>query len=204
MRKPLRIGLTGGIASGKSTVADMFAARGITVIDTDRIARELVQPGQPALHAVQAEFGKEILDARGRLDRAAMRRLVFSDADARQRLEKILHPLIQQETLRRISEADGDYIVVVVPLLTGSSLRDHLDRILVVDCDEVTQLARLQQRDAESADQARRILAAQATREQRLAIADDVIHNDSSIESLAAQLSALHDTYLALAHLPAR
>ncbi|MDA0705509.1 MAG: dephospho-CoA kinase [Proteobacteria bacterium] len=203
MPKPLRIGLTGGIASGKTTVANLFAALGVTVIDTDIIAREVVQAGQPALAEIRAAFGADVFDAHGTLDRSAMRRHVFADAAARHRLEAILHPKIQRETIRRIAAANGDYLLVVVPLLSESLLREHVDRILVVDCDEDTQIRRLLARDSGSEEQARRILASQASREQRLAIADDVVHNDSDVESLSAQVSGLHDTYTALAHLPA-
>lgn len=202
MQPPLRIGLTGGIASGKSTVADMFAALGATVIDTDVIARALVQPGQAALGEIRAAFGATVIAPDGTLDRGAMRRRVFADDAARARLEAILHPRIQQEVVRQAA-GGGDYQLIVVPLLTDSPLRDWVDRILVVDCDEQTQLSRLLARDAESDEQARRMLASQASREQRLAIADDVIHNDADIESLAAQVSALHDSYRALTHLPA-
>ena len=204
MPGPLRIGLTGGIASGKSTVANLFAALGVTVIDTDMIAREVVQAGQPALAEIRAAFGASVFNADGTLDRTAMRRQIFSDDAARQRLEAILHPRIERETVRRMAAAGGDYLLVVVPLLIDSPLLQHIDRVLLVDCDPDTQIGRLLARDAESPEQARRMLASQASREQRLAIADDIIHNDSTIGSLAPQVSALHDTYTALAHLPAR
>lgn len=203
MPKPLRIGLTGGIASGKSTVSGLFESLGVAVIDTDIIARELVQPGQPALDEIRAAFGSAVFSADGTLNRSAMRHRVFADHAARQQLEAILHPRIRQETLHRMAATMGDYVVVVVPLLNDSPLRDQLDRILVVDCDEDTQLKRLLTRDAESKEQARRILASQPGREQRLAIADDIIHNDMDVESLASQVSALHDIYTSLAHLPA-
>ena len=180
----------------------MFAALGATVIDTDVIARALVQPGQAALGEIRAAFGATVIAPDGTLDRGAMRRRVFADDAARARLEAILHPRIQQEVMRQAA-GGGDYQLIVVPLLTDSPLRDWVDRILVVDCDEQTQLSRLLARDAESDEQARRMLASQASREQRLAIADDVIHNDADIESLAAQVSALHDSYRALTHLPA-
>ncbi len=203
MHTPLRIGLTGGIASGKSTVADLFADLGVAVIDTDIIARELVQPGQAALDEIRAAFGDAVLNDDGTLDRAAMRAQIFADDDTRQRLETILHPRIQHETLQQMDAVGGDYLLVVVPLLTGSALRDQVDRILVVDCNEATQIERLLARDAESEEQARRMLASQASREQRLAVADDVIHNDASIAATSSQVSALHDTYMTLANLPA-
>ena len=203
MHTPLRIGLTGGIASGKSLIADLFAELGIAIIDTDVIARELVQPGQAALDDIRNTFGDAVFADDGTLDRRAMRQQIFADDDARSRLEAILHPRIQAETLRQADMARGDYLLIVVPLLTESALKDEVDRILLVDCDEATQIERLLARDAESEDQARRVLASQASREQRLAIADDIIHNDSSIDAAVSQVSALHDTYLALAHLPA-
>lgn len=202
MNRPLRIGLTGGIASGKTTVSDLFAELGATVIDTDLIAREVVAAGQPALEEIRAAFGAEVLKADGTLDRGAMRQLIFADEQARSRLESILHPRIQAETLSRAAAAKGPYMLIVVPLLADSPLRGHLDRVLVVDCDEATQIQRLLARDAESEAQARRILAAQSSRAERLAIADDVIENNSTVEALAAQVSAIHDRYIALANLP--
>ncbi len=198
---PLRIGLTGGIASGKSTVAELFSGLGVPVIDTDIIAHEVVLPGQPALAEIRDAFGDAVFED-GVLNRAAMRQQIFADNDARRRLEAILHPRIRQETVQQANASGGDYQLIVVPLLTESPLRDYVDRILVVDCDEETQIERLLARDAETEDQARRILATQASRDERLAIADDVIHNDTSIEATSSQVSALHDTYLRLAHLP--
>ena len=203
MSKPLRIGLTGGIASGKSTVAELFADLGVAVIDTDVIAREVVRPGQPALIEIRRFFGDSVFKDDGTLDRSALRQLIFSDDAARAQLEAILHPLIQEETIQRVNAASGSYIVIVVPLLADSPLREHIDRVLVVDCDEATQIERLLTRDAETEDQARRILAAQASREHRLQIADDVIHDNSTIEEISTQVSAIHDRYVALANLPA-
>ena len=194
-KRPARIGLTGGIASGKSTVADLFAELGIPVIDTDVIAREVVAPGQPALAEIGARFGAQMLDPTGNLDRAAMRKLIFADDQARQDLEAILHPRIGAETRRQSEEAGGPYQLIVVPLLTGSALRDYVDRILVVDCEEERQVERLLARDAESVEQARRILAAQSSREERLAIADDVINNDHSLEHLRDQVADLDRQY---------
>jgi dephospho-CoA kinase len=182
--KPLRIGLTGGIASGKSTVADMFAGMGIPVIDTDVIAREVVNPGEPALAEIREAFGAGVIAADGTLDRGAMRAIVFGDDGARRRLEGILHPRIRKRTVEQADAA------------VESSLREFVDRVLVVDCDERTQVARLLERDAESEQQARRILAAQSTRAQRLAIADDVISNDGDFEGTRQQVQALHRRYL--------
>lgn len=198
-QRPLRIGLTGGIASGKSTVADMFAELGVPVIDTDVIAREVVAAGQPALDEIRQRFGEQIIDAAGNLDRAAMRREIFSDESARRDLEAILHPRIGEETRRQADAANGPYQVIVVPLLTTSRLIEFVDRVLVVDCDEDTQVQRLLARDAETIEQARRILEAQATRDDRLRIADDVLTNDDSLEELHATVSRLDQEYRRLA-----
>lgn len=198
-RAPLRIGLTGGIASGKSTVADMFAELGARVIDTDVIAREVVRPGQPALDEIRIAFGDAMISADGSLNRSAMRKLVFADENARRRLEAILHPRIQEETRRQSNEASGEYQIIVVPLLVESPLKSFVDRILVVDCNEDTQVRRLLARDAESEAQARCMLEAQASREQRLAIADDVITNDGTLTSTRSQVAALHEIYQSLA-----
>ncbi|HSG58148.1 MAG TPA: dephospho-CoA kinase [Woeseiaceae bacterium] len=196
--RPLRVGLTGGIASGKSVVADMFAALGAVIIDTDVIAREVVMPGQPALDEIRNEFGPDVIGPDGSLDRRAMRKRVFEDEPLRLRLEEILHPRIRDETFRQASKAGGAYQVIVVPLLAESPLKDYVDRILVVDCDEDTQVNRLLERDAETMEQAQRILAAQASREERLAIADDVIDNSRSLEETRRQVAALHDVYIGL------
>ncbi len=201
---PLRIGLTGGIASGKSTVADMFAELGVPIIDTDVIAREVVAPGEPALDEIAERFGEHMIDAAGKLDRGAMRKLVFDDATARFELEGILHPRIGAETRRQADAAGGDYQIIVVPLLTGSPLRNYVDRVLVVDCDEDVQVQRLLARDAETIEQAQRILAAQASRDERLAIADDVILNEGSLAETREAVNRLHRDYLRLARHSAR
>jgi dephospho-CoA kinase len=194
--KPLRVGLTGGIASGKSTVADMFADLGVPVIDTDVIARDVVRPGQPALDEIREDFGDAVIAADGTLDRSAMRAIVFGDETARRRLERILHPRIGEATRAQADAAGGPYQIVVVPLLVESSLRDFVDRVLVVDCDEETQIERLLSRDAESEVQARRILAAQSSRAERLAIADDVVANDGDLDDTREQVATLHRRYL--------
>ena len=199
---PLRIGLTGGIASGKSVVADLFAELGVPIIDTDVIAREVVQPGRPALDEIRSRFGEHMIDAVGNLDRAALREAIFSDDQARLDLEAILHPRIGAETRRQAEAAEGAYQVIVVPLLTSSPLIRFVDRVLVVDCDEATQLQRLLARDSESIDQARRILAAQAGREDRLKVADDVIDNNRSLQDLRSEVTALDQKYRRLAGLP--
>lgn len=191
--------LTGGIASGKSVVADMFAGLGVAVIDTDVIAREVVEPGRPALDEIRERFGEEIIDAAGRLDRRELRNRIFADPEVRLDLESILHPRIGAEALRQADEADGAYQLIVVPLLVGSQLLGFVDRVLVVDCDEETQIQRLLARDTETMEQARRILAAQSSREDRLAIADDVISNDGKLEETRDQVRSLHETYKSLA-----
>jgi dephospho-CoA kinase len=192
----LTVGLTGGIASGKSLVADRFGELGANVIDTDVIAREVVAPGQPALAEIAAEFGDGVIADDGTLDRPAMRSIIFSDDDARRRLEAIVHPRIRETALRRAAEGRGDYQLLVVPLLTESPIRAEVDRIIVVDCSEDDQIRRLMARDGESEGGARRILAAQASREERLAIADHVIRNDGSVEEAFAQVDALHTELL--------
>lgn len=195
----MRVGLTGGIASGKTTVARLFAARGVTVIDTDEIARDVVAPGSAVLARVVETFGPEMLNADGSLDRSRMRELVFADPARRGALEQILHPAILQEMERRSARAPGPYHVLVVPLLIESDLVLRVDRVLVVNVTEATQLKRLLARDTEGPAQALAILAAQVTPAERLARAHDVISNEGSLESLAAQVDDLHVRYLALA-----
>lgn len=202
--RSFRVGLTGGIASGKSTVADRFAELGIPIIDTDVIARDLVQPGEPALDAIHARFTDAVLDASGRLDRGAMRKIIFASEDARLELEAILHPRIGAEVLRQSDLVNGPYQIIVVPLLVNSPLRQNLDRTLVVDCSEDEQIRRLVQRDKETPAQARRILAAQSSREERLAIADDVIRNDVDLQALGKNVKDLDRKYRHLAALQYR
>jgi dephospho-CoA kinase len=196
-KQRLSIGLTGGIASGKSTVADMFADMGATVIDTDLIARDVVKTGQPALDEIWENFGAEAFAADGSLDRKAMRSIIFSDQTKRHLLESILHPRIRQEAVNQAARAEGPYQIIVVPLLVESPLRAGMDRIIVVDCDEKVQLTRLLDRDAESRQQAQRIIDAQASRADRLAIADDVIQNNGDLENTRQQVEVLHSRYLA-------
>jgi dephospho-CoA kinase len=199
--QPYRVALTGGIASGKTTVANLFAAKGIPLIDTDVIAREVVEPGQPALAAVVDAFGPTVLDAQGRLDRRRLRDIIFGDASARRRLESILHPAIRLEMDRQSQAATSlaPYQILVIPLLTEGGRRDHVDRVLVVDAPESLQIGRLMARDSVSRDQAEASLRAQAPRDARLAIADDVVLNTGRVEDLDVQVTALHRKYLALA-----
>lgn len=194
-----RVGLTGGIASGKTSVANMFADLGALLIDTDIIARDVVTPGRPGLRRVIDAFGSDLLQADGTLDRRAMRRIVFEDTTKRRQLEAILHPLIREETELQMQAPGGPYQIVIVPLLLESPLRDSVNRILVVDCSEAIQFERLLERDTETAEQARRIIGAQASREDRLVIADDVISNDADLAATQKQVAELHRKYLLLA-----
>ena len=196
---PFRVALTGGIASGKTTVANLFAELGVPLIDTDVIAREVVEPGQSALAAVVGAFGPDILDTNGRLDRPRMRERIFSDTTAKQRLEAILHPAIRAEMERQSREAGGPYQVLVIPLLTEGNRRDHIDRVLLVDVPEELQIQRLMMRDGVTHGQARASLNAQATRAERLAMADDVVRNTGRVDDLRQQVEELHAKYLALA-----
>lgn len=191
------VGLTGGIGSGKSTVADLFVARGVPLVDTDAIAHELTAPGGAAMPALLDAFGPAIADAAGALDRAAMRRLAFADPLARSRLEGILHPLIRSLSAQRCQAAAAPYVILAVPLLVESgSYRERCQCILVVDCPESLQIERVMARSGLSVEEARAILAAQASREQRLAIADDVLVNDGERAMLDPQVAALHLKYL--------
>ena len=197
------VGLTGGIGSGKSAVAHLFAERGIMVIDTDAIAHALTVPGGAAMAAIRAEFGDGVANADGALDRAAMRAMVFADPSARKRLEAILHPMIRRESERQLlasaSRADPPYAILMVPLLIESGdYRKRVNRIAVVDCAETTQIARVMKRNGIARNEIERILAAQATRAERLAAADDVIDNDGDLAALPPQIERLHLQYLAL------
>jgi len=192
----LLVGLTGGIGSGKSTVADLFAARGAVVVDTDAIAHELTGPGGAAIPAIRDEFGDGVIRADGGLDRDAMRERAFGDPAARRRLEAILHPMIRTESRRRLEAADGPYALLVVPLLVESGDRaGGVDRVLVVDCPVDVQIERVMRRSGLTPERVRTILAAQASRAQRLAAADDVIDNAGSPDALPAQVDALHRRY---------
>lgn len=195
----LRIGLTGGIASGKSTVADLFAKHGAVVLDTDQIAREVVEPGQPALARLVALLGDGILAPDGRLDRARLRARMFTDAPLRQSVEAILHPLIITELGRRSEAAAGPYQVLVIPLLVEGDYAGLVDRVLVVDCPPEMQIERLMLRDDETRVGAQAMLDAQAGRLERLAVADDLIVNNGTVADLGAQVADLDRQYRKLA-----
>lgn len=197
------VGLTGGIGSGKSTVAECFAALGVPVIDTDVIARQLTTPGSEALIAIRTAFGEAVMQPDGTLDRAALRRRVFADAAARRQLEALLHPRIRQAVEQALAALTAPYALIVIPLLVETgSYRDVLNRVLVVDCPEALQIARVMARSGLSPDEANAILAAQASRAERLAAADDVIVNTASPEALRSQVATLHQRYLAFSTMP--
>lgn len=196
---PLLIALTGGIASGKTAVAELFAKLGVPVLDTDQIARDVVAPGMPALGQLVAEFGADILDSQGGLDRARMRERVFSDPAQRHKLESITHPAIREELGRRSAAAGGDYQVHVIPLLVETGRADAYDRVLVVDCPQSAQIERLVARDGTSREQAVEILAAQVSREERLDAAHDVIENTGTLADLERFVQTLHRNYALLA-----
>jgi len=195
------VGLTGGIGSGKTTVADLFARRGAALVDTDVIAHELTGPQGAAMAAIAAAFGAAVLRPDGGLDRAAMRAVVFSDRSAKARLEAILHPLIRQQSAARCKAAtSAPYVLLVVPLLVETgSYRQRADRVLVVDCDESVQISRVMARSGLAADAVKAIMATQASRAERRAVADDVVLNEGGLEALLPQVEGLHLRYLDLA-----
>jgi dephospho-CoA kinase len=196
----LKIGLTGGVASGKSTVASMFVERGVTVVDTDRIARDVVALGEPALTAIRGRFGAEVFKPSGELDRVALRRRVFAEPAERKALEAILHPLIRARTLQELAAARGPYAIAAVPLLVETEFGKLVDRVLVVDCPEAAQLERLIRRDGIPRPEALAMIAAQADRATRLRAADDVIDNSGTLESMRRQVADLHARYVELAN----
>jgi dephospho-CoA kinase len=199
MGRRLRIGLTGGIASGKSTVARRFVELGVPVIDADAAARAVVAPGKPGLAAVSERFGARVLAENGELDRRALRDLIFEDPGLRRDLETILHPLIRADMEQSAESAVGPYVVLDIPLLVEGGSRDRVDRILVVDVDETMQLQRVMVRDGCTEQQARAILASQASRSARLAAADDVLLNTGTVTDLRQAVDHLHERYLRLA-----
>jgi dephospho-CoA kinase len=197
---PYVVGLTGGIGCGKSKAAEFFAELGAEVVDTDAISHALTGPGGRAMEAIAAAFGPTYVRADGALDRARTRSLVFADAGAKARLESILHPLIRAESLRRIRDSAAPYVILVVPLLleTGG-YRELLSRVLVVDCEESQQIARVAARSGLAEDEIGRIMRAQLPRAERVAAAHDVLVNDADLETLRARVRALHQRYLAAA-----
>lgn len=194
------LGLTGGIGSGKTTVANMFGELGASLIDTDLIAHQLTMPGGLAIPAIREQFGNTVIGADGAMDRAAIRQLVFADHEKKHKLEAILHPLIRAETKRVSLTATGDYCIFVVPLLVESgNWKNRVDRVLVVDCDEETQIQRVMSRNGMTREEVEAIMRNQASRQQRLAAADDVIVNDGDLTNIRKQVSDLHQRYLSLA-----
>lgn len=195
-----KVGLTGGIGSGKSTVADLFAVLGVPVIDTDVIARQLTEPRGAALEAIRITFGEAVMQRDGTLDRIELRRRVFANAAARRQLEAILHPLIRQAVDRMLATLIAPYVLIVIPLLVETGgYRDILNRVLVVDCPEAVQIARVKARSGLTHDETRAILEAQAGRAERLAVADDIILNTATLEALRSEVATLHQCYLAMA-----
>jgi dephospho-CoA kinase len=193
------VGLTGGIASGKSTAAKFFGALGVPIIDTDQLARDVVEPGQPPLERLVERFGPGILTEDGHLDRPALRNIVFSDPMARADLEALTHPAIGAAVEAKSTELGGIYQILVLPLLVEKNLGSQLNRVLVVDCDEELQIRRLQSRDGSTLEQARAILNAQASRTSRLKAAHDVIKNEGDMTAVRDQVAQLHARYLELA-----
>jgi len=195
------VGLTGGIGCGKSTVAALFAQRGVVLVDADAIAHELTAPEGGAMAAIRAAFGPALLRPDGALNRAAMRALVFTEPLAKARLEAILHPMIRAESLARCAAAaSAAYVLLVVPLLIETGAwRERMDRVLVVDCDEAVQISRVMARSGLTADEVRAIMANQASRAERRTAADDLLFNDDGLPALLPQINALHRRYLALA-----
>jgi dephospho-CoA kinase len=203
-RGPLVVGLTGGIGSGKSTIGAAFECRGVAVIDADAIAHEVTAPGGSGIEPIRQAFGAEFITAGGAMDRDRMRAHVFADATARTRLEGLLHPLIRAETARRLAAARSPYALLMIPLLVEAAghdphWRSRFDRILVVDCSEATQVGRVMARNGFDEPAVRRIMAAQATRQERLAQSDDVINNDGGLAGIEPQVEVLHRKYLELA-----
>jgi dephospho-CoA kinase len=199
IRGGFRVGLTGGIASGKTTVANLFAALGATVVDTDLLAREVVEPGTTLLGEIADHFGADILDPTGALERRRLRERVFADPAERRWLEQRTHPAIREPTDSRCREATGPYCLVAIPLLVETGGEKRFDRVLVVDCDPELQMTRVMARDGISRAAAEAMLAAQASREARLAVADDVIRNDGDLARLRDQVEKLHREYVAAA-----
>ena len=199
-KRPLVVGLTGGIGSGKSTVAEGFAALGVPVIDADQLARELVEPGQPALEEIIAVFGVNCTDGDGKLDRDYMRRQIFADATRKRQLEAILHPKIRQRIMSLLAAINTPYCIVVIPLLLETGQTDLVDRILVIDTPAKEQLKRVAARDGLTHNAVMAIMATQTDRSTRLQAANDVIINDRGLDSLSSRIQELHQFYMELSH----
>jgi dephospho-CoA kinase len=197
-RRVFTVVLTGGIASGKTAVSDGFRRLGVPVIDTDVIARQLVEPGQPALALITEIFGPGILDSTGGLDRKKMRETIFSDRKKKAQLEQVLHPMIGEEVLKRLEQLSAPYCILVVPLYAESGSYRWVDRVLLVDASEEQQIRRVMARDDISSEQAKAILVAQASRAERAALADDVIDNSGPLDVLEDKIEALHKKYASL------
>ena len=196
----LHVALTGGIASGKTAVSDYFAQLGVDVIDADLVAREVVEPGSQGLLAIHNYFGSEVINTDGSLNRALLRSIVFEDEIERQWLNELLHPLIRNRMQQLRQSIQSAYSLSVIPLLYESNQHQDFDRVLVVDCPKEQQIKRLMARDNSDLEQAEAILASQASREQRLSIADDIIYNSTDLHSMQSQVINLHSKYLAMAH----
>lgn len=194
------IGLTGGIACGKTTASNFFAEQGIEIIDADIAAREVVAPGEPALTEIVTRFGDEMLQPDGSLDRKKMRELVFADADKRKQLEAILHPRIRQRLRKQLQQAKGPYVIFSVPLMFESGLDQLTDRVLVIDVSPEVQRQRLIERDGSSVEQANAIVSAQMPREERNSRADDIVDNSTNLDDFISQLTSIHAVYLQLAN----
>ena len=199
IKKQLVVGLTGGIASGKTAVSRCFDQLGVPVIDADVVAREVVEPGGPALDAIVEKFGREVLDETGRLDRRMLRELVFADPELRRELEQLLHPEIRRRMKQKIAELHQDYVVLVIPLLLEVEQTNLVDRVLVVDAPERAQIARAMERDGSSEKEIRDIMSAQLPREQRLARADDIIENRGTLRDLCDRVGKLDRFYRKIA-----
>lgn len=195
----LRIGLTGGIGSGKSTVCQLFAKRGVPIIDADVVAHEVVAPGEPVLQQLTRQFGESIIDPLGQLNRSKLRELVFQDKEKRQQLESILHPLIRERMREQLNLLSAPYVILDIPLLLEKGWQSEVDRILVVDTTEALQRSRAISRDQVDAETVSRIMQAQISRDMRLAAADDIIHNEQDYGYLEEQVEVLHRQYLRLA-----
>ena len=194
-----KVALTGGIAAGKTAVSDYFQNLGVPVIDTDIISRQIVEPGQSAFKAIVEQFGSEMLSQDGRLNRKALREIVFNQPQKRRQLENITHPAINQAVMTLLKSLQANYVILVIPLLVESGNKYQQDRVLLVDIPESLQIQRVMQRDQISVQQANKILQVQSTRQQRLDIADDVILNSGDMIDLQKQIAELHRKYLALA-----